>query len=205
MTEGGNMRKTIKTALVTAGMLLVLFLAVSREASGEVRISLSYGYGFSNKDKPYDEQIYGDFRNYVTRAMKASKDFRVRFSSRKSPVGFSLEVYAQDYEEAYVELYQGVELYRSAYKDRFAYYGGVMDVSLFPKKKLNPYLGIGLLKLFYFNIFGSGPPDFPEDVAVKMIVGARYKLGQRWNIDSNVNYLPANRIFSARLGLEFTL
>jgi hypothetical protein len=205
MTEGGKMRNVITTALVTAGMLLALFLAVGREASGEVRISLGYGYGFSNKDKPYDEQIYGDYRQFLTRTMRTCSDIRIRFASKTSPLGFSLEVSQQNYEESYVELYQGLEQYRSGYKDRFVYYGGVMDVSLFPKKKLNPYLGVGLLKLFYINIFGSGPPDYPEDVAVKLIGGARYRLGSRWNIDSSVNYLVSNGILSVRLGLEFTL
>ena len=199
------MRNTIKTVIIAAGMLLALLLGASREASGEVRLSLGYGYGFSNKDKPYDEQIYGDYRQFVTRTMGACSDVRIRFASKTSPIGFSLEVSQQSYEEAYVELYQGLELYRSAYKDRFVYYGGVMDVSLLPKKKLNPYLGIGLLKLFYINIFGSGPPDYPVDIEVKLIGGARYRLGRRWNIDSSVNYLVSNGIFSVRLGLELTL
>jgi hypothetical protein len=61
------------------------------------------------------------------------------------------------------------------------------------------------MKLFYFNIFGSGPPDYPEDVAVKLIGGARFRLGRRWHIDGSINGLPANGVYSLRLGLEFTL
>ncbi len=199
------MRNAFKTALVAGGTLLALFLGISREVSGEVRIWTGYGYGFSNKDKRYDEQIYGDYRQFVSRSMRTCSDVRIRFASKTSPIGFSLEVSLQNYEEAFVELYQGLEQFRSAYKDRFVYYGGIIDVSLLPKKKLDPYLGVGLLKLFYFNIFGSGPPDYPEDVEVKLIGGARYRLSSRLNIDSSVNYLTSNGIFSVRLGLEWTL
>ena len=199
------MRNAFKTALVAGGTLLALFLGISREVSGEVRIWTGYGYGFSNKDKRYDEQIYGDYRQFVSRSMRTCSDVRIRFASKTSPIGFSLEVSLQNYEEAFVELYQGLEQFRSAYKDRFVYYGGIIDVSLLPKKKLDPYLGVGLLKLFYFNIFGSGPPDYPEDVEVKLIGGARYRLSSRLNIDSSVNCLTSNGIFSVRLGLEWTL
>jgi hypothetical protein len=199
------MRNTIKTALVTGGMLLALFLGVSREASGEIGISFGLGYGFSNKGKPYEVETYGDYRSYITREMKAGKDLRIRFSSKKSPFGYSLDIHLQDYRETYVERYQGLEQYRYLAGDRFVYIGGMVDVSFFRGKKLSPYLGIGLLQLLYFNIFGTGPPDFPETLAMKLAGGARYKLARWMNIDAIADYLPFNGIVSLRLGLELVL
>lgn len=200
------MRNAIKTAFIAGGVFLALFLGTYREASAEVRIWTGFGYGLSNKDKRYDEQIYGDYRQFLTRSMGTCSDVRIRFSSKTSSVGFSLEVSQQSFEETYVELYQGLEQYRSALRDRFIYYGGIVDVSFFQKKRLNPYLGAGFLKLFYFNILGSGgPPDYPEDFEIKLIGGARYRLSSRLNIDSSVNYLATNGIFTVRLGLEFRI
>lgn len=199
------MRDTIKKALVTAGTLLALFLAAGREASGAVGIWVGYGYGFSNSSKQYEQETFWDYSSYATRTMKASLDYRVRISSKKSPVGFSFEVYTQDYEEAYVELYQGMEQRRERYKERFGYCGGTLDYSFFPKRKLDPYIGLGLFGLLYIDLFGSGPPPYPATVALKLIGGVRYKLGRRVNIDASADYLPANGIVSLRMGLEFIL
>jgi hypothetical protein len=199
------MRNTIKTALVTGGMLLALFLGVSREASGEVGISFGLGYGFSNKNKAHDVETYGDYRDYFTRAMGSGQDLRVRFSSGESRFGFSLEVYVQDYKETYVESFQGVEQYRYQDNDKFVYIGGMVDYSFFPKKKLNPFVGIGLLQLLYIDLFGGGPPSFPATTAFKLAGGARYQLTRWLNIDAIADYLPFNGIVSLRLGLELVL
>ena len=199
------MRNTIKTALITGGMLLALFLAAGREAFGEVRISLSFGHGFSNKNTPYEVESYGDFRSSVTREMKACKDLRIGFSSRRSPVGFSLDVHVQDYRETYFELYQGVEQYRDQNSDKFVYIGGMVDVSFFREKKLSPYLGIGLMQLLYIDLFGGGPPSFPSTTAIKLAGGARYQLARWLNIDAIADCLPFNGIVSLRLGLELVL
>jgi hypothetical protein len=199
------MRNTIKTALITGCMLLALFLAAGREASGEVGISYGLGYGFSNKNKAHDVETYDDYRNYFTRAMASGQDLRVRFSSGESRFGFSLDVYVQDYDETYVELYQGAELYRDRDGNKFVYIGGMVDYSFFPKKKLNPYVGIGLMQLLYIDLFGGGPPSFPATPAVKLAGGARYKLARWLNIDAIADYLPFNGIVSLRLGLELVL
>ena len=199
------MRNTIKTALITGGMLLALFLAAGREASGEVGISYGLGYGLSNKNKAHDLETYGDYRNYVTRAMTSGKDFRVRFSSVESRFGFSLEVFVQDYKETYVESYQGLEQYRYQDSDKFVYIGGMVDFSFSPKKKFSPYVGIGLMQLLYLDIFGGGLPSFPATTAVKLAGGTRYKLVRWLNIDAIADYLPFNGIASIRLGLELVL
>lgn len=199
------MRNTTRAALIASGMLLAFLLMNGREARGEVRLSVGYGYGFSDKDKAQDAEVYGDSEYYFTREMGAMSEFRIRFSSKRSPVGFSIEFYKQKYRESYIELYQGIEQWRYADGDAFMYAGGSFDICLLPKSRLAPYVGAGLLKLLYFNFFGSGPPDYPRDFEVKIVAGARYRLGRRWNIDSGAGYFVGNRIFSVRLGLEYLL
>ena len=199
------MRNTTRAGLIALGTLLAFLLMSGREAWGEVRLSVGYGYGFSDKDKAQDAVVYGDSGYYFTREMGAMSDFRVRLSSKRLPVGFSIELCKQNYRESYIELYQGIEQWRYADRDAFMYVGGSFDICLLPKSRLAPYVGVGLLKLLYLNIFGNGPPDYPRNFETKVMAGARYRLGRRWNLDSGVGYFAGNRIFSVRLGLEFLL
>jgi len=200
------MKKTIaKKVIATLGTILVLLLTAGPAIARDVGIWVGYGWGFSNSGRQYEEVVYEDFRSYVTRTMRDGMDIRVRFSSKKSPVGFSLEVSKQNYQESRIELYQGVEWWRDQYSARFAYFGGIVDYSFFPKKKFDPYVGVGLLTLLYFNLFGGGRPEYPADLAIKLLGGVRYKLGTRANVDASANYLPLNGIVSLRLGLELIL
>jgi len=200
------MKKTIaKKVIATLGMILVLLLTAGPGIARDIGIWVGYGWGFSNSGRQYEQLVDEDFRSYDTRTMRDGMDIRVRFSSKKSPIGFSLEVSRQNYHESEIELYQGIEQWRYECSNWFTYFGGIVDFSFFPKKKLDPYVGVGLLKLLYFNIFGSGPPDYPADFAVKLLGGVRYKLGKWANVDVSANYLPVNGIVSLRLGLELIL
>ena len=202
----GNMKKTsAKKVIATLGTILVLLLTAGPGIARDIGIWVGYGWGFSNSGKQYEQRVMGDSLCYVTRTMRDGMDIRVRFSSKKSPVGYSFELSRQSYHESDIELYQGSEQWRYGYNDWFVYFGGIVDYSFFPKKKLDPYVGVGLLKLLYLDIFGSGPPEYPANFAVKLLGGVRYKLRTWANVDVSANYLPANGIVSLRLGLELIL
>lgn len=59
--------------------------------------------------------------------------------------------------------------------------------------------------LFYFNLFGGGPPDYPNTAELKLAGGVKYKVFPGIFINSNLSYFPGNSILSLLVGLELIL
>jgi hypothetical protein len=134
-------------------------------------------------------------------------------------MGFSVEVFKQAYDNVTHSerwtvfnwtVFNGIEktgIVKSitSNPDNFVYIMIGADYRFFADidRRFNPYLNLSFMALCYINIFGSGPPSYPNQYDFKCGAGIKYKLVPGILLNSNLSYFVGNSILSLQLGLEF--
>lgn len=127
------------------------------------------------------------------------------FKNRNS--GFSFDLFSQTLKEQ-GSFYSRPELYSWREDVGFAYFFSFnYDFRFFPnrEKNFNPYLSLGyvFLKIEKSN-FEEKLYYWPKkNIPIKLGVGLRYKIKDKFFMNSAFYYLPAHKFSSARIGLEY--
>ena len=190
---------------------VIVFLAAPfQAASGDILLGYNYGYSRALKETRYDVYVCngltGDTR-FSTPQLKGCKLFSAQIFFEGSKIGLGLEALRQDYLEVNKSTSLGKESVDYSYRDSFIYMGLSIYYRFFAGKdrKFVPYLSAGLMGLLYLDLFGGGPPDYPDTTEPRLAGGLRYQVLRGLFINSNLSYYPGNSIVSVLVGLEVDL
>jgi hypothetical protein len=190
--------------------LLFLLICLDKAVSADFYFGYSYGYSFALKEKRYDVNTWsgdpiGEY--FSTPRMKDCRKFYIQFFPKNKKYGFTFAFFRQTYDKVEHWTLNNAEIGSSFYKTDFSYYILGVDYRFFANKdaRLNPYLEAGLMKLFYLNLFGSGPPAYPSDIDLLFGGGMKLKIMRGLLINARMNCLATNLISSLLIGLELGL
>ena len=184
----------------------LVFLALPIIAhSAEILVGLGVGYSRVLVEKQYDQYYWGrDYngKSYESFAPNLSLELSVGYFSRK--FGLTLDIIKQRYDRIYHKTYNGQEIQRDSWASNYLYlcFGAEYRFFADKEKRLDPYINVGLTSLLYFDLFGSGPPDFPETTDARFSGGVRLKTVTSIYINAKISYFPRNSIISGLIGLE---
>jgi hypothetical protein len=189
---------------------LFLLIYQNQGLSADFYFGYNYGYSSALKQTHYDEYVWsGDpVGTYFTSPkLKNSQRYYIQFFPKESKIGFSCEVFRQVYDAVEHQTLNGIETGSSSSPRNFAYFLIGADYRFFADKdkRFNPYLNLSLMGLFYLDLFGGGPPSYPNTYDLKFGTGIKYKLVPGILLNSNMSYFVGNSILSLQLGLEFCL
>ena len=171
-------------------------------------ISIGFYLGYSTMDSQLYKGWYDPFWQGadVWAEVKYLLGLQVQYFFKNRNSGFSFDLFSQTLKEHasfYSETeYSWSEDVGSAYFFSFNY-----DFRFFPnrEKNFNPYLSLGYVflkieksnyeeKLYYWP---------KKNIPIKLGIGFRYKIKDKFFMNSAFYYLPAYKFSSARIGLEY--
>ncbi len=137
---------------------------------------------------------------------------QVQYFFKNSHAGVSFDLFSQTLKEQ-ASFYSGAdESWRYSVREDvgFAYFFSFnFDFRFFPnrEKNFNPYLSVGyvFLTVEQSNYFRERKLYYwPEKtIPIKLGIGLRYKIKDKFFMNSAFYYLPAHKFSSARIGLEY--
>lgn len=188
-------------------VISLVFLALPIIAHGaDFVLGYGFGYSYALLEKQYGEDNWGwghhIIRSYFSSALNSSREFSLGIFLKK--IGFTLDVIKQRYNENYHQTLNGIEMLTHSMASDYVYFCIGAEYRFFAEKekRLNPYINIGLAILFYLDLFGGGPPDYPETTDARLSGGIRLKTISPIFVNTKISYFPRNSILSGMIGLE---
>jgi hypothetical protein len=187
--------------------VIILLAAPENGLGGDLIFGYKYGGSFALSEKQYSIYSWSGWpsgKSFSTSDFKQCWEGYVEYFPRQGHFGFSLGVSKQCYMEIRNREIDGIRSEDCRYEADFVYFIAGTDFRFFKRRdvRFNPYLNVDLLSLFYLDLFGSGPPDYPATFGLRLGGGMKLKLVERIYLNTDLQFYPGDSFASARAGLE---
>ncbi len=197
-TNVRNKPSDIEARTLRSVVLATLFILSAATLQGYCAdFILGAGLGYS---LPMSSTLYGSHpAGYVTRSLKTCSIQSIGVAG--GHFGLFLEGCVQKYSESWAG-------YGAAYShENFLYLGAAMEYRFYSdiRRIINPYVGLGAFALFYLDLFGSGPPEYPKTGSINFSVGTRIRLAKVLYLNPRMTYLTGSSALALQAGIDLII
>ena len=190
--------RILRLSALSATFILVLLTFKSYGA--HLLIGFKYGYSSALTEVRYDK--YG--LDYTVPKLKTCRSVSIGIVSDNhlSIIG---EAFVQKFDEVrHYITYVGNDATYGPYGTDFLNLGLSLEYRFFKEiaRSWNPYINIGAFALFYLDLFGGGPPEYPKTVCFKAAMGTRIRVAGPLYLNPQVAYFSGTSSVSFQAGLD---
>ncbi len=138
--------------------------------------------------------------------MKSCSAYSIGIAFAKN-ISVSVEMFKQQYDEVEHDLLPAGDVIGSTWNTSFAYFGAALEYRFFEdiRRSWNPFISVGVYTLLSLNLFGVGPPEYPDTVSVKVALGTRVRLDKMLYFNPRILFISGSSCVAFQAGLELII
>jgi hypothetical protein len=189
--------RILRSSALSATFILVFLTFKSYGA--HLLIGFKYGYSSALTEVRYDKYNL----DYTAPKLKACRSISIGIVSENhlSLIG---EAFVQKFDEVNHYISNVGDATSGSYGTDFLYIGLSLEYRFFKDiaRSWNPYITVGAFALFYLDLFGGGPPEYPKAGCVKAAMGTRIRVAGPLYLNPQVAYFSGSSSVSFQAGLD---
>ncbi len=189
----------VTTARMSRSAVLALVFVLSGASLQGYGANFIFGTGVGYS-LPMSASLYGSNPSgYLTRSLKSCSIQSIGVAG--GHFGLFLEGCVQKYSESWAG-------YAAAYgREKFLYIGAALEYRFFGdiRRTINPYASLGAYALFYLDLFGSGPPEYPKTGSINLTIGTRIRLVKVLYLNPRMTYLTGSSALALQAGIDLII
>lgn len=192
--------RILRSSALSATFILVFLTFKSYGA--HLLIGFKYGYSSALTEVRYNKY----YQDYTAPKLKACRSISIGIVS-ENHLSFMGEAFVQKFDEVnhnISDISNVGDTISGSYGTDFLYIGLSLEYRFFRdiRRSWNPYITVGAYTLFYLNLFGGGPPEYPKTGCVKAAMGTRIRVAGPLYLNPQVAYFSGSSSVSFQADLD---